>query len=141
MSFNPPILTPEEEAEVAAKAAQNVARLAAPDNTPLLALAANLRARHVDPKDIEFAGRPDRVAASELQLKALLLRAGVTEVVMTPQLLAEQQHAAAWTQTELNPAVAALVAERVAGIEKLPAREQVERAMALRAELGADDYD
>jgi hypothetical protein len=130
------------EAAVALGRAQFEARKQQPDHSGLLANAATLRARHTDPADPQFGDgkggfRADRVATSERELAALLLRAGAVAPVETVQSVAERQHAGQWTQTELNPNLAALVNERVAAI---PEHEITERSAALRAELGDAEY-
>src|SRR5947208_982085 len=77
----------------------------------LLSLVRDIRATYNDPRSIEFAGRPDRVAASEQQIAALLLRAGVTEPQVTPGTIAQAAYEKQWP-AESDPAFDKLVADR-----------------------------
>ena len=126
-------------AQVQAKAAETLAR---PVNTDgLIETARLIRARHLDPSDAFYANRPDRVAQSELQTRAILLRAGVTETPDTVLSVAQAQHARQWSHTELAPHVATTVHGLIAGLEKVDVTELAARADALRAETGAAAYD
>src|SRR5207248_10604577 len=99
-------------AQAKARAAETMA--APVSNDGLLETPRLIRARHADPTDAYYAGHPDRVAASELQLKAIMLRAGVNEVPDTVLSVAQKQHEAQWTQTELPPLVAATIQTQLA---------------------------
>ena len=110
----------------------------APNNDGLLDLVQKIRRRHADPTDFEFAGRADRIAASELQLKATLLRAGVSEVQETAQSVATREHASRWTQLEMNPHMVKMLADRETEIAALGGEEITKRTAALREELQRD---
>jgi hypothetical protein len=96
---------------------------AAPSPDGLFAIAAAIRAQFADPNGI-YANRPDLKAAAELDIAALMLRAGVTEPVATPQSLAERQHSAAFSFSA-NPAAATLAEQEaiLADAAASPARK------------------
>ncbi len=141
MTYVPELTHAQTEALRAQAELLTAQRHAPPSNDGLLQTVALVRQRHLDPKDEYYAGHPDRVAASEMQMQATLIRAGVTEPVVTAQSLAVEQPAGHWTMSELHPAVAAMITERVAALDKLGEREVTERAKALRTQIGAADYD
>ena len=109
-------LTPEEFDK--ATAVVKGAEPAKPSNDGLLSLAATMRARHNDPSDPWFGGRKDRIEASELQLQASLLKAGVAVTAITPQSLVQRQYEASWTMGEIPLHLHAMVSERVSAAEQ-----------------------
>jgi hypothetical protein len=128
-------LTREQEAAIRAALPTE---LPAPDNSGLLEMAAILRAQHQDPTSPIYAGHPERVAQSELQIKATLLRAGVQEVPVTPLTVAKEQHAAQWRHPEaMQPGLQSFVDEQLAMI---PEAQIASRAAELRSQDPAE-YD
>src|SRR5829696_6020051 len=113
------------------------------DHSGLQEIAAAIRRKvNVEDPASLYYRRPDLAAQAELNVKATLLRAGVTEQLETAESLARKQHEAAWpSSVGMAPAVADLIRERT---EELTAQgdETIKRQAAeLRERLGAQDYD
>lgn len=108
------------------------------DNTGLLDTAQRIRATlsTVDPKSM-YHGRPEAAAAAEANVKAMLLRAGVTDrPTATPEQLAASQHAASFRFRTMPPGLVATIDERAAAVTDVK-----QASAALRAQLGAVEYD
>jgi len=131
-----------------AEAAITGALPAKPSNDGLLQLVETMRARHRDEADPFFGkqnpGHLDRIAKSQLDIDAMLLRAGAKPVAVTPATVAAAQHAARWSVGDQIPLhLHSMISERVAAAEAADKTDRGARDIriaAARRELGDATY-